>query len=169
MDSNQFLYETLNAVSSMGFLRKEVPDSVAQNLNPKYELRPYQVEAFARLIEKTKDNFLNPSSIKYLFNQELVISNRRVRAGLPVRLLELPRLPNKGGRIHDAIRGERKAFSGIACDFIPFTVYDRYKLFPGATFTGPAIVEERESTVIVGEDATVKVDEFGFLWIEMQG
>jgi N-methylhydantoinase A len=40
-------------------------------------------------------------------------------------------------------------------------------LFPGATFSGPAIIEERESTVIVGEDAKVKVDEFGFLWIQM--
>ena len=26
----------------MGFLNKEVPDSVGQNLNPKYELRPYK-------------------------------------------------------------------------------------------------------------------------------
>jgi N-methylhydantoinase A len=58
--------------------------------------------------------------------------------------------------------------SGIAHDFIPFTVYDRYKLSPGAAFSGPAIVEERESTVIVGEDAMAAVDEFGFLWIEMQ-
>lgn len=93
--------------------------------------------------------------------------NFRVRASLPVRLLELPRLPNKSGRAQDAIKGERKAFSGLARDFIPFTVYDRYRLFPGATFSGPAIVEERESTVIVGEDAKVTVDEFGFLWIEM--
>ena len=57
----------------------------------------------------------------------------------------------------------------LARDFIPFTVYDRYQLFPGAAFSGPAIVEERESTVIVGEDAKVSVDEFGFLWIEMRG
>ena len=96
--------------------------------------------------------------------------NFRVRASLPVRLLELPRLPggDRGGRVQDAIKGERQAFSGLARDFIPFTVYDRYQLFPGATFSGPAIVEERESTVIVGEDAKVSVDEFGFLWIEMQ-
>jgi N-methylhydantoinase A len=93
--------------------------------------------------------------------------NFRVRASLPVQLLELPRLPDKGGRVQAAVRGERLAFSGIAGDFIPFTVYDRYKLFPGAVFSGPAIVEERESTVIVGEDAAVRVDEFGFLWIEM--
>ena len=94
--------------------------------------------------------------------------NFRVRACLPVRLLELPRLQNKNGRVQDAIKGERNAFSGIAREFIPFTVYDRYKLCPGATFSGPAIVEERESTVIVGEDTTVSIDEFGFLWIEMQ-
>ncbi|OGW16854.1 MAG: type III deoxyribonuclease [Nitrospinae bacterium RIFCSPLOWO2_12_FULL_45_22] len=130
----QFLYERLDAASSMGFLKKEVPDSVAQNLNPKYELRPYQVDAFARffhcykndfpnkayplhllfnmatgsgktlimaglilylyeqgcrnflffvnstnIIEKTKDNFLNPAGIKYLFNSDINIGNRRVR------------------------------------------------------------------------------------------
>jgi type III restriction enzyme len=134
MSNDQFLYEQLNGASSMGFLKMEVPDSVAQNLNPKYELRPYQVETFTRffhcykndfpnktyplhflfnmatgsgktlimaglilylyeqgyrnflffvnstnIIEKTKDNFLNPASIKYLFNQEIVIANRRVR------------------------------------------------------------------------------------------
>jgi N-methylhydantoinase A len=95
--------------------------------------------------------------------------NFRVRASLPVRLLELPRLPNRNGRVQDALKGERRAFSGVARDFIPFAVYDRYKLSPGAEFTGPAIVEERESTVIVGEAARVRVDEFGFLWIEMGG
>ena len=94
--------------------------------------------------------------------------NFRVRASLPVKLLELPRLENKGGRLADAIKGERPAYSGIARDFIPFTVYDRYKLFPGAKFPGPAIIEERESTVVVGEDTAVSVDEYGFLWIELQ-
>ncbi len=93
--------------------------------------------------------------------------NFRVRASLPVRLLELPRLQHKSGNIQEAIKGERRAFSSIARDFILFTVYDRYKLFPGAEFSGPAIVEERESTVIVGEEAKVRVDEYGFLWIEL--
>ena len=93
--------------------------------------------------------------------------NFRVRASLPMRLFELPRLPKKNGHIKEAIKGERKAFSGIAHDFIPFTVYDRYKFFSGAMFSGPAIIEERESTVIVGEDAKVRVDEFGFLWIDL--
>jgi len=94
--------------------------------------------------------------------------NFRVRACLPVRLLDLPRLPTRGGRLGEAIKGERPAFSGPARDFIPYTVYDRYRLFPGVAFSGPAIIEERESTVVVGEQAQVRVDDFGFLWIEQR-
>jgi len=32
---------------------------------------------------------------------------------------------------------------------------------------GPAIIEERESTIIVGEDAKASVDESGFVWINL--
>lgn len=102
--------------------------------------------------------------------------NFRVRVSLPVRLLELPRLGGNGAdpkrgdgeRLAAARKGERLAYSNIAHKFIPYTVYDRYRLFAGATFSGPAIIEERESTVIAGEDATLSVDDFGFLWIRLQ-
>ena len=53
----QFLYERLDAASSMGFLKKEIPDSVAQNLNPGFELRPYQEEAFARFLYCYKNDY----------------------------------------------------------------------------------------------------------------
>jgi len=95
--------------------------------------------------------------------------NFRVRASLPVHELELPRLNGNSSSLAEARKGERRAYSSLAHDFIPFTVYDRYRLFPGAQFPGPAIIEERESTVIAGEGANVSVDKFGFLWIEMQG
>ena len=93
---------------------------------------------------------------------------KEVRASLPERLLKLPRLEGAGGSLEDAVKGKRKAYSGMAGDFIPYTVYDRYRLGAGAAFRGPAIIEERESTVILGEDASVSVDEYGFLWIEME-
>ena len=93
--------------------------------------------------------------------------NFRVRASLPERLLQLPKMENTGGSLDDAIKGRRQAYSGIAKDFIPYTVYNRYRLFQGAKFQGPAIIEERESTVIVGEDASVSVDDYGFLWIDL--
>jgi len=93
--------------------------------------------------------------------------NFKVRAGLPERLLRLPKIEKKARSIEDALKGRRQAYSGISGDYIPYRVYDRYKLFPGAGFQGPAIIEERESTVIAGEDTSISVDEFGFLWIEL--
>jgi len=89
----------------------------------------------------------------------------KVRAGLPQRSLRLPKIDKMAGSLEDTIKGQRLAYSPIIKDFISFKVYDRYSLFSGATFEGPAIVEEKESTVIVGEDASVLVDDYGFLWI----
>lgn len=93
----------------------------------------------------------------------------RVRASLPERLLNLPRIEKKAASLKDAIKGERLAYSPIDQDFIHYTVYDRYSLFPGAKFNGPAIIEERESTAIIGKDASVSVDAYGFLWIDFKG
>ncbi len=93
--------------------------------------------------------------------------NFRVRASLPIQLLELPRLQTNGQDSNAARKGERLAYSGLTGDFIPFAVYDRYQLPPGAAFPGPAIIEERESTVIVGEDAAFSIDDYGFLWIHL--
>ena len=92
----------------------------------------------------------------------------RVRASLPERPLRLPKIEKKVASLEDAIKGQRLAYSPNAKDFIPYTVYNRYSLFPGATFDGPAIIEERESTAIVGEDTSVSVDDYGFLWINFK-
>ncbi|HNS14712.1 MAG TPA: hydantoinase/oxoprolinase family protein [Syntrophorhabdaceae bacterium] len=102
-------------------------------------------------------------------DSEVEFINFKVRASLPERLLQLPKLRKKKGQtIKAAIKGQRPAYSPAAKDFIPYTIYDRYKLFPEASFQGPAIIEEKESTFIVGEDAEVKVDGFGFLWVDLK-
>jgi N-methylhydantoinase A/oxoprolinase/acetone carboxylase beta subunit len=100
-------------------------------------------------------------------DSEVEFFNFKVRASLPERLLQLPKLEKKKRSLDQAIKGKRPAYSPMAKDFISYTVYDRYKLFPTAKFRGPAIIEEKESTVIVGEDASVSMDDFGFLWIDL--
>ena len=92
----------------------------------------------------------------------------KVRASLPKREFRIPPLQQTTGKLADCIKGDRRAFSLIRKEFLPFTVYDRFKLFPGAVIKGPAIIEEKESTIIVGEDAQAGVDEYGFVWIELQ-
>ncbi|MFH1976059.1 MAG: hydantoinase/oxoprolinase family protein [Pseudomonadota bacterium] len=91
----------------------------------------------------------------------------KVRASLPKRPFSIPKLSNKTRDIKDCVKGKRPAFSIIQKEYIPFTVYDRSKLFPDATISGPAIIEERESTIVLGEDANARVDEFGFIWIQL--
>ena len=134
MMADQFLYETiLEEFGRRTIQNTEIPDYLKDNLNPKFELRPYQEEAFARfflcfennfdgredrlhllfnmatgsgktlimaglilylykkgyrnflffvnsnnIIEKTKDNFLNPLSSKYLFNETIHFGSIRV-------------------------------------------------------------------------------------------
>jgi N-methylhydantoinase A len=91
----------------------------------------------------------------------------KVRASLPQRPFRIPRLKITGKNIADCVKGERQAFSLIKRKYIPFKVYDRFKLFPGATFGGPAIIEEKESTIVMGEDSSASVDEYGFVWIDL--
>ena len=130
---DKFLYEDLDSFSKLGGLNREIPAYLKENLNPAFELRPYQVEAFARffhcftkgfpgqekplhflfnmatgsgktlimaglilylyeqgyrnflffvnsnnVIEKTKHNFLNPLSFKYLFNETIHFGDKHV-------------------------------------------------------------------------------------------
>ncbi|WP_445486438.1 DEAD/DEAH box helicase family protein [Niallia sp. 03133] len=133
MSNEQFeLLNNLNSLKKMDMLPKEIPDSILQNINPKFELRKYQKEAFSRfmfymekynrrekpsqllfqmatgsgktlimagsilylyelgyrniiffvdstnIIEKTRTNFLNEESSKYLFNNRINIGSRIV-------------------------------------------------------------------------------------------
>ncbi|MCA0205030.1 MAG: hydantoinase B/oxoprolinase family protein [Proteobacteria bacterium] len=55
------------------------------------------------------------------------------------------------------VKGTRRAW--FADGAFEATVYDRYALVPGDTFDGPAIVEEREATTIIGPRDSVKVDQ----------
>jgi N-methylhydantoinase A len=86
-----------------------------------------------------------------------VINWRVVASGpRPAMNLKLPRDPV---RRTDARKGSRLAyFSEYGC-YVATPVYDRYALAPGMQLNGPAIVEERESTLIVGARGKASVDE----------
>jgi N-methylhydantoinase A len=50
--------------------------------------------------------------------------------------------------------------------YVNTPIYDRYRMGSGTSIDGPAIVEERESTTVVGSDATATVAEDGSLIIK---
>jgi N-methylhydantoinase A len=125
-------------------------------------------------------NEWNISEIRHLFDQvyeklygrtypetQIEFVTFKVRVSEPERPFQLPRFERPKGQLTDASKGTRPAFSLTQKMFLPHEVYDRMKLFPDAVIQGPAIIEERESTIVIGEDASCTVDSYGFVWIEM--
>jgi N-methylhydantoinase A len=67
--------------------------------------------------------------------------------------------PARGGGAQSALKGTRRAWFAETDGYVEAPVYDRYALGPGAEFSGPAIVEERESTAIIGPGGRCHIDE----------
>jgi len=139
MADSPLLHEKLTTgaefLGGVDYYQKNIPDGIASNLNPNFQLRPYQLEAFGRfkyymesytgrakntptqslfhmatgsgktlimaglmldlyqkgyrnflffvnstnIINKTRDNFLNTTASKYLFNESVLINNQQIR------------------------------------------------------------------------------------------
>ena len=58
-----------------------------------------------------------------------------------------------------ALKGRRPVFFAEAGGYIDTPVYDHYALHSGEGYLGPAIVEQRESTVVVGPRGRFTLDE----------
>ncbi len=78
-----------------------------------------------------------------------------------------PDLRQPAARGGDPVKGRRAVrFDRGAA--VQATVYDRYALAEGAAYAGPAIVEERETSVVIGPGARFGRDAAGHLVIEME-
>jgi N-methylhydantoinase A len=69
----------------------------------------------------------------------------------------------------EARRADRQTYFPEAGGFVTCAVYDRYALPAGETISGPALVQERESTVVVGPSGTATKDELGNLVVTIGG
>ncbi|HSD40567.1 MAG TPA: hydantoinase/oxoprolinase family protein, partial [Burkholderiales bacterium] len=88
----------------------------------------------------------------------------RVTVSAPAPHLNLSRAPAVPGGA--ARKGVRPAYFPEERAYVATPVYDRYAMGSGDRLVGPAIIEERESTFVVGPGARVQVDEFGSLVVE---
>jgi N-methylhydantoinase A len=118
-------------------------------------------ELLKRLPALFAENYAKVFSISFI-DQPLEIVNWKVRASGPP-----PALSGKGisltalasGRQRKDLKGRRQVYSPVSDGYVECPVYDRYALYSGATLTGPALIEENESTCVIGEGDRVTVDE----------
>jgi N-methylhydantoinase A len=94
------------------------------------------------------------------------VLNWRVMMRGPLPKLDLrPVTPREHAR---ALKSKRTAYFGPQSGAIETPVYDRYMLKPKDRFEGPALIEERESTIVIGPHSRVEVQEQGELLITLE-
>jgi N-methylhydantoinase A len=96
-----------------------------------------------------------------------IINWRVVASGpRPETNFKLPRSASNGA---NARKGRRAAYFPEYARHVETPVYDRYAVEPGFKLNGPAIVEERESTLIIGARGRATVDENLNVIVEFAG
>ncbi|WP_435348585.1 hydantoinase/oxoprolinase family protein [Haloarchaeobius sp. HRN-SO-5] len=93
----------------------------------------------------------------------------KVTVRSPTESLSMKEAEGGSTRASDARKGTREAYFKSAGGFTETEIFDRSELGPGATFTGPAVVEEVNSTTVVPPTDAVRVDEYGNLVIDIGG
>jgi N-methylhydantoinase A len=96
-------------------------------------------------------------------NTPIEIVSWRLIAQGPTPRLELPRASFESTEAAadppaSARKEDRMIYRPGLGEFQRVPVYDRYRLPPGVRLAGPIVIEERESTVVVNEEAAVRVD-----------
>lgn len=77
------------------------------------------------------------------------------------------RRPALDGNTDRAKRCVRRAYFPEIGGFVETPVFDRYRLGAGDRIIGPAIVEERESTLVLPPGDDARVDEYGNLLVDL--
>ena len=80
----------------------------------------------------------------------------------------LPSLEPAAEPVSAAAKGTRRAWFADCGGYVDCAVLDRYRLRPGHVIEGPAIVEERETTVVLVPGARAGVDPNGTLRIALE-
>lgn len=94
----------------------------------------------------------------------LVITTWKVEARGPAAGLDAgyrlqgPQGQSSGETSSAAIKGHRDAYFDAVTGYQSTPVYNRYDLAPGTRVPGPALIEEHESTVVIGPQDVVEVD-----------
>ena len=101
-------------------------------------------------------------------NIPIQVQNWRLLVRVPQPEVKLQQQrPSGDADPKSALKGHRQAYFHGSGGFVDCAVYDRYRLKAGHRIDGPAIVEERESTAVLGPNDVAEVDGFLNLIIDI--
>ena len=115
-------------------------------------------------VETTLQQFHREHSRIYGFalDQPVEIVTLRVTArGRLEATRTKPLSHHSGNSPAQALMGQRPVYFDDKEGFVPCDIYDRARLAPGSTITGPAILENLDSTVVIDPGWSGRIDEHG--------
>jgi N-methylhydantoinase A/oxoprolinase/acetone carboxylase beta subunit len=121
---------------------------VKRALSPRLALRgPQDVQAVCDAFEKEFSEAFSP----FVVNPEggVFVESFILKAIVPVRKVQLPRLPLEGHDPSAARKGQRSVYWPEHQDFHPTPIYSYEALRPGNVVAGPAVVESEYTTLVV--------------------
>jgi len=96
------------------------------------------------------------------------IINLRVTAVGHVEKTGLEKMAGSGDAVESAIKNTRKLYFQEYKDWKDVPVYDRNKMYTGHSISGPAVIEERITTIVVHPGWNARIDEFANVVMEMK-
>jgi len=138
-----------------------------RSLDLRYFGQAYEVNVpLDSSFNKDKIAHLFNEKYKYLYNHsypelKIQIVNLKVAGVLSRVPFTLPELKGEDLSLSKAKKGKRKAYSHVTKSFIDFSIYDRDKLPLREIFEGPAIIEEKYTTIFADSDTSIFVDNTG--------
>ena len=168
--------EGTRTLEKVGVLPKDI--IFTRIVGARYLGQGYEIE-----IPVPGDELTNESleTIRQSFNKEyLRIYNRlnegmeiefidwRVLASGPKPALNLGGNPSDDSRENAPHKGYRDIFFSEAGGYTKASVYDRYGLKAETIIKGPAVVEEKESTLVIGPQGRAEVDVWGNIIVTIE-
>ena len=139
-------------------------------LGQSYELRVPVARMSESLPRKMNDAFFAAHRRQFGFatrDEPTEIVNARLSAVGAVPRPSRRQVPKGGPSSRTALKAKRDVRMPGSTEPAPTSIYDRYRLQANNRFTGPAIVEEIDSTTLVPPGCTVTVDDYGNLLIDV--
>lgn len=144
---------------------------VQRRLDMRYEGQGYELEVPAGNLDGLGAAFAEAYSAVFSsieLDEPLEIVNWKVEASGPEPMAGRPFRYDRDFVAGAALKGERQAYFGDS-GLVPVPVYDRYRLTMGAVVDGPAIIEERESTLVIGHGDRATIDPHLNLIVDVSG
>ena len=100
-------------------------------------------------------------------DREIEISSWKVDVRVPQTVEDSAYALAGAGGAENALKGRRLAWVQEQVNYVECEVFDRYSLAAGARVTGPALIEEAESTFVLGPGDIGMIDERRNLVVEL--